>query len=388
MPQTRFVTQKALELGLRPIVVVNKIDRPGVDPHEVDRPGLRPVRRRSARPTSSSTSRSSTPRAARATRSASSATSARTSAPLLDLIVEKVPPRRRRRRRAAAACRSRRSTTTTTSATSRSAACAPAAPRSATACCSRTATARKRGVPRPEGARLPGAQALRARRGDRRRHLAITGMQELNVGETITDDRSSPTILPLLKVDAPTITMNFRVNDGPFAGKEGKYVTSRNLRERLYRELKSQRRAARRGHRRRRRVRGLGPRRAAPVGADRDDAPRGLRAVRLAAAGHPQDRRRTASCIEPYEDVVIDLDEAYSARSSRSSAAAPARCSEMRPSGAGPHAPRVPHPGARPHRLPLAVPDRHARHRRPLHAVRRLRPVGRRDIRSRARTAC
>jgi GTP-binding protein len=68
--------------------------------------------------------------------------------------------------------------------------------------------------------------------------IAITGMEELNVGETITSIEK-PTILPLLKIDAPTITMNFRVNDGPFAGKEGKYVTSRNLAERLHRELKS-----------------------------------------------------------------------------------------------------------------------------------------------------
>jgi GTP-binding protein len=68
--------------------------------------------------------------------------------------------------------------------------------------------------------------------------VAITGMEELNVGETLTSI-SEPTILPLLKIDAPTITMNFRVNDGPFAGKEGKYVTSRNLAERLHRELKS-----------------------------------------------------------------------------------------------------------------------------------------------------
>ena len=69
--------------------------------------------------------------------------------------------------------------------------------------------------------------------------VAFTGMEELNVGETITSI-PNPTILPLLKVDAPTITMNFRVNDGPFAGKEGKYVTSRNLaRAPAQRELKS-----------------------------------------------------------------------------------------------------------------------------------------------------
>src|SRR5262249_38245036 len=59
-----------------------------------------------------------------------------------------------------------------------------------------------------------------------------------SVGDTITSIQQ-PTVLPPLKVDAPTISMNFRVNDGPFAGKEGKYVTSRNLRERLAREIKS-----------------------------------------------------------------------------------------------------------------------------------------------------
>jgi GTP-binding protein len=68
--------------------------------------------------------------------------------------------------------------------------------------------------------------------------VALTGMAELSVGETVTSI-ANPTILPLLKIDAPTISMNFKVNDGPFAGKEGKYVTSRNLRERLFREIKS-----------------------------------------------------------------------------------------------------------------------------------------------------
>ena len=79
--------------------------------------------------------------------------------------------------------------------------------------------------------------------------VAVTGMAELNVGETITSI-ANPTILPLLTIDEPTISMNFIVNDGPFAGQEGKYVTSRNLRERLYQGAQVQRRAARRGHRR------------------------------------------------------------------------------------------------------------------------------------------
>src|SRR5690606_22063451 len=53
--------------------------------------------------------------------------------------------------------------------------------------------------------------------------VALTGMSELHVGSTITSI-AQPTILPALKVDAPTMSMDFRANDGPFAGREGKFV--------------------------------------------------------------------------------------------------------------------------------------------------------------------
>src|SRR5262249_17279480 len=68
--------------------------------------------------------------------------------------------------------------------------------------------------------------------------VAVTGMAELNVGETITSIES-PNILPLLTIDQPTISMEFIANNGPFVGQEGKFVTTRNLRERLFKELKS-----------------------------------------------------------------------------------------------------------------------------------------------------
>ena len=67
---------------------------------------------------------------------------------------------------------------------------------------------------------------------------AITGMQDLTVGETITEV-ARPVLLPLLEIEEPTVKMQFISNNGPFAGKEGKFVTSRNLRERLLKELKS-----------------------------------------------------------------------------------------------------------------------------------------------------
>jgi GTP-binding protein len=68
--------------------------------------------------------------------------------------------------------------------------------------------------------------------------VLINGIEEIGIGVTIADPEH-PAALPLLKVDEPTLTMNFQVNTSPLAGREGKYVTSRQLRERLQRELMS-----------------------------------------------------------------------------------------------------------------------------------------------------
>lgn len=68
--------------------------------------------------------------------------------------------------------------------------------------------------------------------------IAIAGIKDINIGETIADP-AAPEALPLLKIDEPTMQMTFLVNNSPFAGKEGKWVTSRKLQERLYRELET-----------------------------------------------------------------------------------------------------------------------------------------------------
>lgn len=68
--------------------------------------------------------------------------------------------------------------------------------------------------------------------------VAIAGIPDVGIGDTLADP-DDPRPLPPIKVEEPTVRMTFRVNDSPFAGKEGKYVTSRQIRERLMRELES-----------------------------------------------------------------------------------------------------------------------------------------------------
>jgi GTP-binding protein len=68
--------------------------------------------------------------------------------------------------------------------------------------------------------------------------VAITGVEGVNIGLTVCDPQA-PEGLPPIRVDEPTLAMNFQVNTSPFAGREGRFVTSRQLRERLYRELQS-----------------------------------------------------------------------------------------------------------------------------------------------------
>ena len=68
--------------------------------------------------------------------------------------------------------------------------------------------------------------------------VAISGIADAGIGETITDAQN-PEALPFVKIDEPTLNMNFMVNNSPFAGREGEFVTSRHLRDRLMKELET-----------------------------------------------------------------------------------------------------------------------------------------------------
>ena len=68
--------------------------------------------------------------------------------------------------------------------------------------------------------------------------IAISGLSDINIGETLCDP-SKPEALPFVEIDQPVLSMQFSVNDSPFAGRDGNFVTSRHLRDRLFKELES-----------------------------------------------------------------------------------------------------------------------------------------------------
>ena len=123
--------------------------------------------------------------------------------------------------------------------------------------------------------------------------VAVAGVEGITIGETITSVEN-PAPLPLIVIDEPTIAIQFSVNNSPFAGREGQYVTSRNLRERLEKELLTNVsiRVEETGSPDTFKV--LGPRRIAVGDSDRNDAPRGLRAIRRPPGDRHQDGGRHA----------------------------------------------------------------------------------------------
>ena len=234
MPQTRFVLKKALEKGLRPIVFVNKIDRARVDPEQAVDKVLDLFLELGADDDQcdfpylfgSGMSGYAKP---------DMATESDTMRPLFDAILRHVPPP------VGDANKPLQMQVTTLDYSDflgrimigrihngRIRANQP------------VALLRDDGsVKRGRISKLLGFQGLQrveieeAAAGDL---VAVAGFDEVNIGETIACP-DNPEALPLIKVDEPTLQMTFVVNDSPFAGKEGKFVTSRQVRDRLQKEL-------------------------------------------------------------------------------------------------------------------------------------------------------
>src|SRR5690554_1084857 len=237
MPQTRFVTRKALALGLKPIVVVNKIDRPGARPDFVinatfdlfDKLGA--TEEQLDFPVIYASGLSGYSGLTADVRDGDMR-------PLFDAILRHVPQREDD----------------------------PDGPLQMQVISLDYSTyVGKIGVGRinrgrlraaqdivvkfgPDGAPIKGrinqvlkfkglerVQVEEAQAGD---IVLINGIEDIGIGCTIMDP-ATPEALPLLRIDEPTLTMNFMVNTSPLAGREGKFVTSRQLRERLDRELKA-----------------------------------------------------------------------------------------------------------------------------------------------------
>ena len=236
MPQTRFVTEKAFALGLKPIVVVNKIDRPGARPNWVvdrtfdlfDRLGASeeqldfPVVYTSA---------------LHGYAGLDPSVRDGDMGPLFRTIVEQVPPPP-----VDAAGPFRMQVTTLDYSSYLGQIGIGRIQRGNIRRGAAVAIVDRHGHRR--GGRVlsilgfSGLERIEVESAEAGDIVALTGMDGLDISDTICDP-AAPEALPPLTVDEPTVTMTFEVNKSPFAGREGRFLTSRQIRERLERELKS-----------------------------------------------------------------------------------------------------------------------------------------------------
>ena len=234
MPQTRFVTQKAFEKGLKPLVVINKIDRPDARPDWVldqvfdlfDRLGGTdeqldfPVIYTSA---------------IEGISGLESDQMTSDMKPLIEMIIEKVP--------APEVVKNAPLQLQISALDSNSYVGVigigrikqgSAKPNDQVAIINRDGEIRKGKILQVMG--YIGLDRVEVTKAEAGSIVCITGIDKLNISDTICDPMNVQS-LPPLSVDEPTVSMTFQVNDSPFAGREGKFVTSRNIKERLEKEL-------------------------------------------------------------------------------------------------------------------------------------------------------
>tara|TARA_B110000116_G_scaffold38978_1_gene31189 strand:- start:100 stop:1794 length:1695 start_codon:yes stop_codon:yes gene_type:complete len=235
MPQTRFVLKKSLDLGLKPIVVVNKIDRPGANPEKALNEVFDLFVNLGASDEQLDFSTIYTSAKQGFCRVEPTGKD-QDMKPLLDMIIDKVEPHKGDPKGAFQMLVSNIDYNDYVGRI--------AVGKIQRGCfdSSKQYTLIKRSGDKEdfkvsklftfEG--LQRKEAQDAVTGD---IVGIAGMKEVDIGETISD-RSSPEALPLIEIDEPTLSINFLINNSPFAGREGKFVTSRQLRDRLFKEIK------------------------------------------------------------------------------------------------------------------------------------------------------
>ena len=205
--------------------------------------------------------------------------------------------------------------------------------------------------------------------------VAVAGMESITIGETLTDPQD-PRPLAGITVDPPTVCMSFVANDSPFYGKEGRFVTSRHLRERLFRETLSDVALG---------VEELGDAQGYKV-SGRGELHLSILIEKMRREGYefqvtrPQAifREVDGRKLEPYEELIVDVDENYMGKVienlGRQEGNPPGNAPEKRHGEA-----QVQDTDARAPRFPLRIPHRHAGHGRHELRLSRIRRLCRRD---------
>lgn len=235
MPQTRFVLKKSLELGLKPIVVINKIDKPAADPDRTEEQVLELFLELGANDEQSNfTVVYAIGREGVAKRKMTD--ELKDLSPLLDVIIEEVPPAR-----GYVEGESLRAQVFNLGYDNFLGRLAVARIYEGSIKSNQPLFIKHPGAETAKGkvvklSTFKGIQKLETAEAFAGDIVMIAGFSDINIGDTLTDNEGAEP-LPAIAVDEPTIALQFMPNASPFAGREGKFVTSRQIRERLEKEL-------------------------------------------------------------------------------------------------------------------------------------------------------